>query len=216
MQRAVRSVLKPSGVVIVFLGSDGSGKSSVIDGLKVSVIRDVVLGIQSIHLRPHIGLKAKQKNITNDDPHGQGTRNQLSSLLKIAYFFFDYTAGYLFKIRTLLVHKKIVIFDRYYHDLLVDPKRYRYGGSMWIAQFVGRIIPKPDLFIILDAPAIIIQARKQEVPLEETHRQRVAYLKFADERANAIVVNTNQSLEDTISETTLAVLKYLQKRQEKG
>ena len=60
--------------------------------------------------------------------------------------------------------------------MLVDPRRYRYGGAMWLARWVGKIIPKPDLWILLDAPAEVLQKRKQEVPPEETARQRRAYL----------------------------------------
>ncbi len=61
-----------------------------------------------------------------------------------------------------------MVFDRYLIDTVIDPKRYRYQGPSWVLRTVWRVVPKPDLVILLDAPAEVLHARKQEVPIEET------------------------------------------------
>ena len=43
-----------------------------------------------------------------------------------------------------------VLLDRCYHDLLVGPKRYGCGGPPCFARLVARVIPQPDLCIVLD------------------------------------------------------------------
>ena len=107
----------------------------------------------------------------------------------------------------------MLICDRYYHDLLVDPVRYRYGGPAWIARFVGSLMPKPDLWILLDAPPEVLQARKREVTLEETTRQRSAYLAFVRERASHAVVDASQALDAVVIDAERAVAAAIGQKQ---
>ena len=215
LSRKVRRLLQPTGLVVSFLGPDGAGKTAVGDRLQEELL-PAFRQLKRFHLRPYLlGRGGEGNGIPVADPHGKEARGFLASTAKLFYFWLDYTFGYWMKVRPLKVRSSLVIFDRYYHDLLMDPKRYRYGASPWMAHLVGKLIPKPDLFIILDAPAEVINARKQEVQLEETNKQRMAYLSFAKERKNCIVLSTNQSLDQTVHEGYLAVMEYMEKRQEK-
>jgi thymidylate kinase len=139
----------------------------------------------------------------------------LLSILKIGYFQFDYFVGWWIKVRPLLVRSTLVIFDRYYHDLLVDPRRYRYGGPVWLARWVGKLIRKPDLWILLDAPPEVLQDRKQEVPLHETTWQRQAYLDLVQGFDNAVVVDASQPLETVVADVNSAIVKYMVERTHK-
>ncbi len=211
-ERKVHRVLQPTGIIVVLLGPDGVGKSAVGEQLLIRIL-PTFRGRARFHLRPKVFSKySTLKGIPVTDPHGSPPRGFFPSLAKLVYFWFDYVFGYWLQVRPLKVRSNFVLFDRYYHDLMIDPKRYRYSAPMWLTRLVGRILPQPDLFIILDAPAAIIHSRKQEVTLEETQRQREAYLQFAKKTPNAIVLNTEQSLEATVNEGTLAVLKYMQER----
>ena len=107
------------------------------------------------------------------------------------------------------------IWDRYYHDRLVDPLRYRYGGPMWLARWVGKLIPMPDLWILLDAPAEVLQARKQEVSFSETTRQRGAYLALMREMDNTVVVDASQPLDKVVADVNAAILRFLAERTRK-
>jgi thymidylate kinase len=106
----------------------------------------------------------------------------------------------------------MVIFDRHFWDLLVYPKHFRYGGPIWLARFVGRFVPHPDLVILLDAPAEVIQGRKQEVPFQETARQREGYLKVVQRLSNAHVVDASKSLDKVVGETERIILGYMADR----
>ena len=64
---------------------------------------------------------------------------------------------------------------RYLVDAIVDQRRYRYSGPVWLLKLIWKIAPKPDVVFLLDAPPELIQTRKQEVTLEETTRQVQAY-----------------------------------------
>jgi hypothetical protein len=107
----------------------------------------------------------------------------------------------------------LVIFDRYYHDLLIDPLRYRYGGPMWLARFLGRLVPPPDLlFLVLDAEDGVILSRKREVPLEELRRQRAGYQQFITGDRRAALVTTDKGVQKTTEEATRLIVEYLAER----
>lgn len=165
---------KPS-LVISFLGPDGSGKTTIIDFLLNNLhFRNSYY----YHLKP-IVQKSKTKVIIVD-PHKSPVYSKPKSYLKVCYFFLQYNIGWIFNILPKKLSSSLVIFDRYYDDMLVDNKRYRYGGSINIAKIVRTLIPKVDIYFILTSDAKIIYERKQEVPFEELERQIDSYRSLND------------------------------------
>jgi hypothetical protein len=106
----------------------------------------------------------------------------------------------------------LVLFDRYLVDALVDRRRYRYRGPQWALHFVWSLIPKPDLVILLDAPTEVLRARKQEVSLCETERQRHAYRQLVDTLPNGHVVDAAQPLDRVVTAVGTVVLGFLASR----
>src|SRR5690606_32814012 len=102
-----------------------------------------------------------------------------------------------------LFHRKrsctLQVYDRYFHDLLVDPRRYRYGGSRVLARVLVRLAPPLHLAIFLDAPTEVLQRRKQEVAPQETDRQRLAYLDLAQSLGCSRVVDTTAPLNEVVA-----------------
>jgi thymidylate kinase len=211
LRRRIKRILQPTGLMIVVLGADGSGKSTVIDRVK-DHLTPAFRRTQYIHLRPRLGIAESANSVPVIDPHGQPPRSWLASVLKLFYFLIDYGVGYAVKIYPQLVRSTFVIFDRYYHDLLVDPKRYRYGGSMWLARLFGLLMPKPDLWILLDAPAEVLQARKQEVSFSESLRQREAYLNLISRQSNGHVVDASKPVGEVIKQVEKLILEHLSER----
>ena len=112
----------------------------------------------------------------------------------------------------VLARAALVMYDRHFVDILVDTRRYRYGGPDWALQWVWHLMPKPNLVILLDAPAEILQQRKQEVPLAVTARQRDAYLALVRNIPNGHVVDAGQSREAVTDQVARVVLRYLAAR----
>ena len=214
LKRIIQRILKPTGLFVAFIGPDGSGKSSVIE----NILHDLLSAFRNtypFHLRPRIALKNIGISEPVKSPHDKAPRGQLSSLLKIFYYFFDYFLGYVLKIRPLITRSTLVLFDRYYHDILVDPRRFRYGGSTRLAQFIGKIIPKPNLWILLDSPPDVLQARKKETSFEETNRQRKAYTKLSKRLKNCIVIDASPALNLVVVDVNKAILACLARRTER-
>jgi serine acetyltransferase/thymidylate kinase len=213
LRRRVLRALQPTGLVVAFLGADGSGKSSVID----RVLEDLAPAFRRtcyLHLRPRLFSGGRRAAGDVTAPHALPPRGAALSLAKLLYLVFDYVAGHVLRVWPLKCRSTLVVFDRHYRDLAVDAKRYRYGGSMRLARWAAALVPGPDFWIVLDAPAAVLQARKQEVPAEESERQRLAYLDLSDHLRNAAVVDASQPLERAAADAGSAILRWMEGRLE--
>jgi len=207
----MRRVWRPDGLNVVLLGPDGAGKSSVIAALGQRLIgpfpRSTCYGFAPSVLQ-HL---LRQRVRSTSQPHALPARSFLTSLVRAAYWFVYYTFGYI-NFHLALARSTLVLNDRHFVDILVDPKRYRYGGPLWLLRLIWLLIPKPDLIVLLDAPAEVLQARKQELSFEETVRQRRAYLSLVRTMGNGHVVDATQSLDHVTGDVSDIILRHLTTR----
>ena len=107
------------------------------------------------------------------------------------------------------MRSSLVIHDRHVIDCIVDPVRYRYAGPAWLLNWMWRWIPQPELVILLDVPAEIVQSRKQEVSFDVSARQRLAYRELVDQLPNGRIVDGAQPLAEVVAEVSEMILKAL-------
>lgn len=208
----MRRLCRPDGLYLVVLGPDGAGKSTVIDELGPR-LASVFPRFSSYGFAPELILRMVHGRVRpSERPHGLPPRSILHSVARaVLYWGGYYTFGYL--VRHLdLARSMLVLGDRHFVDVLVDQRRYRYGGPLWLIRLIWRLIPKPDLIVLLDAPAELVQARKQEVSIEETARQRMAYLSLMRTLRNGHVVDAAQPLTRVVDDVSDIVLRQLKTR----
>lgn len=200
--------LRTPGRWITVFGPDGAGKSSVIEEVRVQVAA-TFSAITVFHFRPMLG-SSRINQLAVTDPHARPPRGWLVSILKLIYWLLDCWCGHLFVVRPSLRRSELVIFDRYYPDILIDPWRYRLPASIrTLARWLAALAPQPDLRVLLDAPAEVLQSRKAEVSLAESHRQRLAYLAMFQSIPGSLIVNANLPVNEAAQQVSAAVLARL-------
>ncbi len=195
-----------------FLGCDGSGKSAVIAGL-TDHLRARGVTVTHGHWRP-MAFAAEAPDsarATADDPHGQRPRGAITSILKLGWLWLNWWGGW-WKFLRVASRDGVVLFDRYHADLLVDPRRYRYGGPMWLAQIASNLMPQPDLVIFLDADPDVLLSRKQEVPREALERSRERYLALCAAHPRFNIIDASQPLDQVIDDVSQLVASLHQRR----
>ncbi len=135
-----------------------------------------------------------------------------STIRAICYWLAYQSIGHLFTIRVERARCCLSLHDRHFVDTLVDPRRYRYAGPNRLLHLIWRITPKPDLLICLAPPPQIIQARKPEVPPDETARQCLEYRSLARKLSMASVFDTSVPLAQTLREVARILIDHMAAR----
>lgn len=219
----LRRYFNPSGKIVAILGTDGVGKTTIINAIK-PVLDDATHNATIVkHLRPNLlpplaSLKGKNKvgesaNGQTVDPHGSTPSGFLGSIIRLIYLLLDYVFGYWLKTRPAIAKQPtVIIFDRYAYDIELDPRRFRIDLPGQIIRLFTRFVPKPDLIICLYGEPEEISLRKQELPMEEVKRQTEALLEFAERESHAVLVSTNGTVEQARDAVLLELQKYCTKK----
>jgi thymidylate kinase len=201
---------RPTGLLIAVLGTDGTGKSTLIEDLRLR-LAPAFRRVMRFHWAPRVIVPRKHAP-PNTHPHAKPSRGALLSSCFLLAVTVDYWIGYLISLKQSRARSGLILFDRYFHDVLIDPRRYRYGGPAWFARWMARLVPSPDLVVILDADERVIGARKAELPAEEISRQRQKYKELQFPGAEKIVVNTEKGEDLTLDKVSYAIVEHLARR----
>lgn len=209
------------GYTIAVLGTDGSGKSFIINSITPILNEAFHNGVRYEHMRPNYfsslavatGRKKTDTHEVCSNPHGSKPSGLIGSIARLTYYWLDYTYGYFRKVfldKTFRTH--LWIFDRYYYDYLLDQRRARLNMPEWIIKLYGIFVPRPDLTLCLGGDPEKIYARKPETSLEEVTRQTVVLQQFCKNHKNAVWVDTTLKPEQSIDAAMTAILGMLSKR----
>lgn len=222
---AQRLFSKKPGYVIAVLGTDGSGKSTIINAITPWLNQGFHHGVIYNHLRPNVipdlgVMFGKKKAIGKgevptvcSDPHGQKPSGFVGSLVRWGYYLLDYTFGYMKSVwKTIHIHSKVFIFDRYYYDYYIDQRRSRTSLPRWILRLGECMVPTPDLILCLGGDPQKIYNRKPETSLEEVTRQTHVLQDFCRNRNKAVWIDTTTTPQESIRAAQSAILKMLSVR----
>ena len=162
------------GGVLLLAGPDGVGKTTLSRALEETVLVDRPL--LHVHHRRGVGvLPARKPQGPTSEPHRHPPYGRLVSAGKLLYLYLDFLLGFVIRTRPFVNAGGWVILQRNWWDLLVDPLRYRLRPMPRLARRLGRLLPKPDLILVLEADPRVIRGRKEELAEGELERQMRAW-----------------------------------------
>jgi thymidylate kinase len=216
-RRLAKRALQPPGVSLVLCGADGSGKSTA-----AAAVMEELRGtfspakVRHYHWKPPLfSTQRRAARRPATEPHARPPRNPLASLCYFGFHWLEFCLGSHLRFWPVTFRGGLVLIDRFYYDFFVDQHRYRLRVPQSIVRLGYFLIKKPDLVVLLDAPAEVLQGRKQEVTLAETKRQRTAYLELVRSLKNGRVIDATQPPEKVGADISRAILDFMAERTRK-
>jgi hypothetical protein len=159
------------------VGLDGSGKTTVARQLCcLGTEQERFRRIRYFHWRPGImpDTLFPLPEFGNVPRKPKARSNPWRSLLSAARLLNNGVwarLAYWVRIRPLLQRNSLVLMERYYYNYYLDPDSVNYSGPTWLLERMRPLFPRPDLVVLLKAPADVLLARKQELSETEISRQ---------------------------------------------
>jgi len=207
--RRLRRFFQPTGLSVGVLGVDGSGKSTLLDNLP-GLLEPFFRKHHMIHFQP--GFFGKRRKDAVQSPHAHSPRSKPTSWLKVLYYYADWLFGYLGDLRSRIARSTLVLCDRTFDDLVVDPKRYRLQASSTLTNLLRRALPAPALILVLVGPAESIHARKPELSVAEIERQQDMLRRLAAKDQRMRVIDAGIAPELVTHDSAKTVLGFMTDR----
>lgn len=186
------------GLMISFIGSDGSGKTTIINELP-SYLKQKGVDCEVVyyHWRPGFVIK---KDVSTEgervsNPHEKAPYGIIKSFVKFMLINIDYISGYFFKVKKETKEGKLVIFDRYYYDYYLDKVRYRLSLSNKIIKGFQFMIPKPDMTFLLVGTPEVLYERKKEVSVEEIASQVETMKRYKNIMSPSMLIDVDNPID---------------------
>jgi thymidylate kinase len=170
LMRIKNRIARTTGLFIAIIGTDGCGKTTIIGALS-EALSPAFRKQAKYHWKPTILGKGLAENSFVPEPHRLPPRSASLSFCKIIIYSIQYLLGYLLIMYPKKIRSTLIIFDRYYYDLLVDQRRFRIKLPKRVLEIFLKVIPKPDIVFCLRTKPVIAFKRKNELGIIELQRQ---------------------------------------------
>ena len=222
-------------VTVALIGADGAGKTTVALRLEEETslrVKYIYMGVNpdaSNHALPTTRLVQKVRRWRGKETHAGGppdrarrkTREQrltkrtfsrVKSALRLVNqlgeeWYRQWLAWYYQRRGYVVLFDRHFYSDYYAHDICDasedQPLSRRIHGFL-----LNKLYPRPDLVILLDAPAPTLFARKSEGTVELLEERRQEYFQLRDLVPNFSVVNADQSPDAVVDEVLLTIRQF--------
>ena len=214
-RRYAQRIAQPSGMTVLIVGPDGSGKSTLADR-----IPDACAGLfkreSHHHWRPGIlprpGAVAGRSVRDPTEPHASAPYGPTVSAALLFYYWIDFFLGEWLVYFPQRVRTGLVVIERGWWDLAVDPARYRLRVSDRLVRALGAGLRKPDVTVSLEGDPQALYARKSELSVDELRRQLTAWRSMLPSSAGWTSIDCLRPISDLCLDVRELVVERLERR----
>ena len=198
--------------VIALVGPDGVGKSTILERLAATedwVFLDVVCRHWRPSLLPQLGSFVGRRGPAPGEARPPRRTAGRFPRLRLGYYATDVLVGSLLSDRPAASRQKLVVYDRCFLDMAVDPLRYGLPNGKGVRQ-LWRLLPKPHRIIALHGIPSAIHERKPELPVDAIQQQLMSWKTLQEEGEITECLDVDRPIEDVVdSVRSLAVQAFL-------
>jgi hypothetical protein len=213
--RYAKRISKPAGLSVLVVGPDGAGKSTLAARLS-EVCSPMFRRRARSHFRPEIlprpGALINRAPADPARPHVREPFGLVPSWLLLVYYWADFLLGGLLRDAPVKIRAGLLVRERGWWDIAVDPRRYRLRSGKRSVSALGRLLPHPDLVIVLDGDPELLHRRKPELDRQELARQLTAWRSLLPTRVPAIRIDVSDPIDQVVGQAAAAVVQVAEHR----
>lgn len=219
-----RRGLPKRGISIAFLGPDGSGKTTLAQAVQRRLAEEfsetayyhASFGILPT-LRALFGWLPRRRESHRQSPCTQqgfhsgmvAPHGPLRALVYILYYAVDQLLGGLAMKRSA-ARGRLIILDRWFADYLLQRAHSR--APRGLVYTIARLLPRPDLIVLLAGDSRVLYQRKPELSEVEISRQCRVLAELAQRLPDTLCLRTDQPLCYTLAELEKAIRQHRRRR----
>jgi thymidylate kinase len=191
-----------TGRYLTIVGPDGVGKTTLRHGLLERLEPEV--GVRSDRRGGPLVEMRKRAGERSGDAATASPAGRLLTTAKLFYLFADQWLRWLRDLRRWRAGGGWIILERGWWDLAVFPTRYRIIEPGRLHRWLGRLVPRPDLIVVLEADPATVVARKAELTSAEITRQSELWRSILPSWQPQLFLDSSRPLDLLVTQTLAA------------